>query len=219
MREGGIKDWWSEESNTTPSMETPPSRTSYIHRGGSFSRESRPVARRCAADPREDRVLPEREDEHPGPRVRHRRTAGRDPPDGEGPPERGLVLEARSGGAPDDRDDPEGCSPPDRGALGGGLPGGRRDLRAVRSPDPLPPDVHRLLRGGRPAIHLLRARRPVREARRGGAPARAGCEADLPRRARRGRGGLAAGDPDVPRRDVRDDRHRPAARGVRGRAT
>src|SRR5438445_4817657 len=157
MREGGIKDWWLRERNTSLSMETPPSRTSYIHRGGSFSRESRPVARGRAADPREDRVLPEREDEHPGPHVRHRRTAGRGPPDGEGPPERGLVLEAGGGGAPDDCDDPQGSAPPARGAVRGGVPRGRGDLRTVWGADSLPQDVHRFLSGGLPAVILLRA--------------------------------------------------------------
>src|SRR6266705_203029 len=176
--------------------------------------ETRPGLGGDEAWPREDRVLPVSPAR--GTRIvfRFRRAARRHAPDRQGPPERGRAEQGDGARAPRGRANPRGIAARRRRAERDRIPGGRRDLHAVRRLDPLPPDPRRVLGRGRPAVPVLRTGRVVRAIGCRRPPTAARGTTGVPRDPRGYRGRHAPHDPDVPRGDVRHDGGRDATRGV-----
>src|SRR3989442_1829984 len=180
--------------------------------------ETRPGLGGDEAWPREDRVLPVSPARRARIVFRFRRAARRHAPDRQGPPERGRAEQGDGARAPRGRANPRGIAARCRGAERDWIPGGRRDLHALRRLDPLPQDPRRVLGRGRPAVPVLRAGRVVRPVGCRRPPTTTRGATGVPRDPRRYRGRHAPHDPDVPRGDVRDDGGRHATRGVPERA-
>src|SRR5467141_1043992 len=176
--------------------------------------ETRPGPGGDEARPREDRVLPVSPARRTRIVLRLRRAARRHPPDREDPAERGRSEQGDGARAPRGRADPRGIAARRRRAERDRIPGGRRDLHAVRRLDPLPADPRRVLGRGRPAVLVLRARRVVRAIGCRRPPTAARGTTGVPRDPRGYRGRHPPHDPDVPRGDVRDDGGRDATRRV-----
>src|SRR3989449_2130226 len=176
--------------------------------------ETRSRAGGDEAGPRKDRVLPVPPARRTRLVLRLRRAARRPPRDRQGPAERGCAQQGDGARAPRGRANPRGIAARRRRAERDRILGGRRDLHAVRRLDPLPPDPRRILGRGRPAVPVLRTGRVVRAVgcRRPSTAARG--TTGVPRDPRGYRGRHAPHDPDVPRRDVRDDGGRDATGGV-----
>src|SRR3989442_917309 len=121
--------------------------------------ETRPGPGGDEAGPRKDGVLPVSPARRTRIVLRLRRPARRHPPDRQGPAERGRAEQGDGARAPRGRADPRGIAARRRRAERDRIPGGRRDLHAVRRLDPLPADPRRVLRRGRPAVLVLRTRR------------------------------------------------------------
>src|SRR5213594_1739457 len=176
--------------------------------------ETRPGLGGDEAWPREDRVLPVSPARRARIVFRFRRAARRHAPDCQGPPERGRAEQGDGARAPRGRANPRGIAARCRGAERDWIPGGRRDLHALRRLDPLTPYPRRVLGRGRPAVPVLRAGRVVRPVGCRRPPTTTRGATGVPRDPRRYRGRHASHDPDVPRGDVRDDGGRDAPRGV-----
>src|SRR2546422_2379373 len=176
--------------------------------------ETRPGPGGDEAGPRKDGVLPVSPARRTRIVLRLRRPARRHPPDRQGPAERGRAEQGDGARAPRGRANPRGIAARRRRAERDRIPGGRRDLHAVRRLDPFPPDPRRILRRGRPAVPVLRTGRVVRALGCRRPPTAARGTTGVPRDSRGYRGRHAPHDTDVPRRDVRDDGGRDATRGV-----
>src|SRR5713226_2823697 len=176
--------------------------------------EARPGPGGDAEGPREDRVLPLPPAWRTRFVLRPRRAPRRHPPDRQGAAERRCTEQGDGARAPRGRADPRGIAARRRRTQRNRIAGGRRHLHSVRRLDPLPPDPRRVPRRGRPAVPVLRAGRIVRAIGRRRPPAAARGTTGVARDPRGCRGRHAPHDPDVPRRDVRDDGSGHAPRGV-----
>src|SRR2546428_37036 len=176
--------------------------------------EARPGPGGDEAGPRKDGVLPVSPARRTRIVLRLRRPARRHPPDRQGPAERGRAEQGDGARAPRGRANPRGIATRRRRAERDRIPGGRRDLHAVRRLDPLPPDPRRVLGRGRPAVPVLRTGRVVRGMGCRCPPTTTRGATGVPRDPRRYRGRHAPHDPDVPRGDVCDDGGRDATRRV-----
>src|SRR3989475_6944311 len=117
--------------------------------------ETRPGPGGDEAGPRKDGVLPVSPARRTRIVLRLRRPARRPPPDRQGPAERGRAEQGDGARAPRGRANPRGIAARRRRAERDRIPGGRRDLHAVRRLDPFPPDPRRILgRGDRKSTRL-----------------------------------------------------------------
>src|SRR2546425_617796 len=121
--------------------------------------ETRPGPGGDEAGPRKDGVLPVSPARRTRIVLRLRRPARRHPPDRQGPAERGRAEQGDGARAPRGRANPRGIAARRRRAERDRIPGGRRDLHAVRRLDPFPPDPRRILGRGRPAVPVFRTGR------------------------------------------------------------
>src|SRR5712692_1534555 len=176
--------------------------------------ETRSCPRRDAPGPREDGILPFAPARRTRTVLRLRRPSRRHSLDRQGPPERRCAEQGHGTRTARSRAHPRGIAAGGRRTERDRIPGGRRDLHAVRRVDPLPAYARRIPGRGRPALPVFGSRRAVRAARRGRPSPAARRATGVARHPRGHRGRHASHDPDVPRGNVRDDGGRDAPRGI-----
>src|SRR2546429_535896 len=165
--------------------------------------ETGPGLGRDAQGPREDRLFLVASAWSTGPLFRPRRPARRHALDRESPPERRCAEQRDGTRTPRHLTNPRRLADRRRRTEWDGPARRRRPVFALRRADPLPTHLGGFPRGRRATLPVLRARRPVRTPRYGGAPTLARGTRGISGDPRGHRGRHPTHDPDVPRRDVR----------------